>query len=360
MSETNAPAAAPRRRFAVLDGLRALAALAVVADHVASPTMQALTPHRAMAVDFFFVLSGFVVLHAYEARLTGPNSIGALGFIRVRLVRFWPMLLAAVALGALVLALLGADHGGLKRWLGSLTLNLSFLPTPPSLSLLSWSPFPLDGPSYSMFFELTANLALAFIISRLTALRLGLIIAISGAVLAWLSIKYELTTAGWNYENFWAGFPRVMFSFFVGVALYRIWRTGRVPAMPAWAAFLLLLAAFCVPASGRWFAPYEVFAGFIVFPLIVLFAAGAEAHGAAERIMLRLGALSYGFYLLQAPLNELLNAVVRKLGMDPAALDLGMYVFVVGSALVLTAIVERWYEIPFRKLLARRLLLRRV
>jgi peptidoglycan/LPS O-acetylase OafA/YrhL len=157
-AEAETTGSKPRHRFAVLDGLRALAALMVVADHVNSPTVQALTPHRGMAVDFFFVLSGFVVLHAYGERLAGPRRIGVLHFMRIRLVRFWPMLLAAFVLAAFVAFMREPSGYSLAQWAASLGFGLAFLPTPPGLSLEHWTPFSLVGPAYSMFFELFANL----------------------------------------------------------------------------------------------------------------------------------------------------------------------------------------------------------
>jgi peptidoglycan/LPS O-acetylase OafA/YrhL len=345
---------AQRHRFAVLDGLRALAALMVVADHVASPTMQALTPHRGMAVDFFFVLSGFVVLHAYEQRLAGPERIGVLAFMRIRLIRFWPMLLAAFVVAIAAILLREPTGYSAAQWIGSIGLGLAFLPTPPGLAIYDWTPFPIVGPSYSMFFELVANLTLALIITRLTKARLAWIIAISALLLAVATMHYDTTGMGWRYWGFWGGFPRVMFSFFVGVALYQIWRARRLPSMPAWLAFVLLAAALCAPVTGAWFAPYQLFAGFVVFPLIVLFAAGSKVTGAAERACLRLGALSYGFYLLHAPLIALVEVALAELGIEPSTLDVALYVGVVAAALALTALLERYYETPFRRWLVRR------
>lgn len=345
-----------RQRFAVLDGLRGLAALAVVADHVASPTVQMLSQHRALAVDFFFVLSGFVVTHAYGARLMGPTSIGALRFIMVRAVRFWPMLLAAVALGAALTFIRDPFEYSAWRWLASLGLGLAFLPTPQSMSLSNILPFPFVGPAYTMFLELFANLVFALVAARLTNLRLALIILVSGVMLVFVSAHFGTVTVGWNYDQLWGGLPRVLFSFFVGVALYRTWRAHRIPALPTWLAFAVLLLALCTPALGAWFVPFELTMAIVVFPLLVLFSAGSRVEGVSERVMLRAGALSYGFYLLHGALNGFFESTAPKVGLSAAQLDVIMYVAVVASTIALTMALERWYEAPFRRWLARRLL----
>lgn len=347
----------PRQRFAVLDGLRALAALAVVADHVVTPTIRALTTQRALAVDFFFVLSGFVVMHAYGARIARLGGMHPLDFMRVRFIRFWPMLAAAMALAIAIAFLRDPAAYSALQWGASAALGLAFLPTPQQLSLHPWTPYPLVGPSYSMFFELFANAVFAFLlgIRRGSGAMLAVLVAASAAAFAWVIFNYGGAGAGWRYEDFLGGFPRVMFSFFAGVLIYRIWATRPVPAMPAWAAFAALLAALCMPATGVWEAPYQVFATMIAFPLIVLFGAGAAVHGAWERIMLRLGALSYGFYLLHAPLYEFMAAAAGKLGFAPERLDVLMYAAVVGVALTLTVLLERRYEAPFRRWLSRML-----
>jgi len=345
----------PRHRFAVLDGLRALAALMVVSDHVQTETLKALLPHRALAVDFFFVLSGFVVMHAYGQRLTGPDRIGAFGFMRLRLARFWPMLLAAFVLAILATYLREPTEHSLTQWLVSIAFGLMFLPTPQQCSLHSWTPFPLVGPAYSMFFELFANLVLAVSVARLGPRLLTFIIAVGAIGLAAIGWRHGSITVGWHFGDFPGGFARVLFSFFAGVALYRFWRSRTLPALPAWAAFLILLALHAFPALGDWFGPYQIVVALIVFPLLVLFAAGASVKGVAERLCLRLGALSYGFYLLHEPFNALIEWVLNNLGIAPARLDVAMFVLVVASALVLTILVERYYEAPFRRWLGARL-----
>ena len=75
-----------RRSFVTLDGLRGIAALAVVTRH--APYFRNPFFESYLAVDFFFVLSGFVLAHAYGQRLRGNLSI--LDFVKIRIVRLYP------------------------------------------------------------------------------------------------------------------------------------------------------------------------------------------------------------------------------------------------------------------------------
>ena len=92
-----------RRVFGTLDGLRGIAALAVVTRHVPDTTFQDLLPGSTLAVDLFFVLSGFVLAHSYTERLRG--EMGAIAFMRVRIIRLYPLYILGSALVAAHFAL---------------------------------------------------------------------------------------------------------------------------------------------------------------------------------------------------------------------------------------------------------------
>src|SRR5262245_45457012 len=95
-------------RFLVLDGLRGLAAFAVILDHVSSVTLRHWFPGRYLAVDFFFVLSGFVLAHAYGERL--QSQLSPWRFMCIRMIRLYPLYLLGLMLG-LVLPMIGALRG---------------------------------------------------------------------------------------------------------------------------------------------------------------------------------------------------------------------------------------------------------
>ena len=140
-----------------------------------------------MAVDFFFMLSGFVIAHAYDERLR--RGMGVLPFLAVRLIRLEPLVLLGVALGTGA-HLLRARLGGIDMAsvLQAACANVLLLPTPALLALRPWA-FPIDTPLWSLAFEILINPVYALLFRVLTRLTLdmalvigeGLVIAVSYA-----------------------------------------------------------------------------------------------------------------------------------------------------------------------------------
>ncbi|HEX7694251.1 MAG TPA: acyltransferase family protein, partial [Sphingomonas sp.] len=119
-----------KRRFVVLDGMRGLAALSVVALHTAQYFPSQTGPARAyLAVDFFFMLSGFVMAHAYGDKLRAGLTIK--GFAEIRLARLYPMIFLGVTLGLLARVCAPDGSGaGLLATLGAAIFAYLILPTP--------------------------------------------------------------------------------------------------------------------------------------------------------------------------------------------------------------------------------------
>ena len=267
-------------RFAVLDGMCALAACAVIADHVASPTIVGqLTPRSYLAADFFFVLSGFVLAHAW-GRLTKSGNI--LPFLKARLIRFYPHYLAALSLSALIIyAEMGWSQIAPSTIVAAFTFNLFFLPCPPLLSPNGSNLFPFDGPAYSLFFELVANAAFAFLASRLFGLRLAALLAAAAIFLAWTALCLGQLGRAWAWPHFSAWLARVSYSF-VGVAVYKFWAWRKLPGLPHFLAFAILALVLAIPAEGIWRPAYDCIAALIIFQALVAFSARSSSSAVAH------------------------------------------------------------------------------
>jgi len=138
------------RTYVTLDGLRGIAALSVVVLHCYRYFGDFTWSSAALAVDLFFVLSGFVLAYAYEAKL--PTASGA--FLKARLIRLYPLYLVGTLLG-MIEALATMKYGGpaamdRATFWTSLPFSLAMLPTP-------WQMYPFDGVMWSIFFELFIN-----------------------------------------------------------------------------------------------------------------------------------------------------------------------------------------------------------
>lgn len=342
---------AERERFVLLDGMRGLAALAVITDHVPSTLFTTLLPGRYLAVDFFFVLSGFVLAHVYSRRLADGLSVSA--FLRVRVVRLYPLYILGAAIGAVLMAIhiaKGWNDASFVQLAASSLFALFMLPCPPPASLWDNAPYPLNGPSWSLFFELFINLIFALIATRLTP-RLCLIIAGVGAVLLVpTAFFFGQLDGGFAWSNFVAGFPRVTFSFFAGVFLYQTRSRWRLPMLPAWAGYLALAAVFMVPAQGVWRSLYDLVAVLILFPALVALCGGSQVRGVLAGVSGAIGTLSYGVYVLHVPLWGWMQLLLSRLHIDlPGALDV---LLMAAVALALAAFLHKVYDTPVRRWLS--------
>ena len=85
----------------ILDGLRGVASLVVVAFHLfeahAASHADQIINHGYLAVDFFFVLSGFVIGYAYDDRW---GRMTYRDFFKRRLIRLHPMVVMGMLIGA--------------------------------------------------------------------------------------------------------------------------------------------------------------------------------------------------------------------------------------------------------------------
>ena len=86
-------ATSPKKvRFLTLDALRGVGAIAVMAGHAGIVLGAYMPPFMYLAVDMFFVLSGFVLAHAYDRKFAEGLSVGA--FLKARIARLYPIYLS--------------------------------------------------------------------------------------------------------------------------------------------------------------------------------------------------------------------------------------------------------------------------
>ena len=231
-----------KRVFHGLDGLRGVAALFVAMRHTSF--FHDLGIHGGfLAVDLFFVLSGFVIAHAYERRL--ERGLSAARFLALRYLRLWPVYVLGALLG-LVAAFAGAlpvqDNLSVGQMIHAAPFALMMLPGPHITRML----YPVNSVAWSLALELLVNLAYAFLWRPLRDPRvLGAVLAVSAVALAGAAAWFHTLDIGFTWANAWGGAPRVVFSFTAGLAVYRIfqarpWRS----TLPAWAPLLVLPLLF--------------------------------------------------------------------------------------------------------------------
>jgi peptidoglycan/LPS O-acetylase OafA/YrhL len=376
-SATSTDAVAPgKSHYVVLDGLRGVASLMVVVFHLFEaysggvPQNQIIN-HGYLAVDFFFLLSGFVIAYAYDDRWAG---MGQWDFYKRRLVRLQPMIVVGGLIGA---ALLGLQHSSLFPKLdtvtgwqvaGALLLGFVMIPLRPSAEIRGWGEiYPLNGPQWSLFYEYIANILYAAGLRKLSNRALGVLVALAGLAMVHLLVtgpRGDLI-GGWalDLNGVRIGLTRVMFPFFAGVLLMRVGKRIKAPNGFA-VCSLLLIAALSLPRFGGterlWLnGLYEAACVILLFPLIVAIGAGEkDANGPSVRVARFFGDLSYPLYITHYPLIYIYTAWVVDKKIPPAqGALLGVGVFV--AAVTIAWACLKLYDEPARRWLAGKLLSRR-
>ncbi len=321
------------RRFEALDGLRGVAAFAVLLYHVGSWTgRHGLVAHGYLAVDFFFCLSGFVLAHAY-----GRKAIGWLGFIKARLIRLWPLIALTMLLGATVII---EHRERVPGWLG---LGLLMIPRL-SVSEDGFAPlFPLNPPAWSLFFELAVGAAW-FPIRRLGVLGHVLMLVLLTPVMLYVCHGMGGVLTGWDRGTFVISFLRTIFAFLLGWGVYRMQGFVRW-TLPVWLLAPICVVIFCVPWTPlNWL--YDFVCVSVVFPLIVL-AGRRDPEGLGGRLCRVSGAISYPLYVLHWLGWELLLRVFRVLGGN--GYPIGFALVAIPLILAAAWAVLKLYDEPVRR-----------
>jgi peptidoglycan/LPS O-acetylase OafA/YrhL len=364
-----------KSHYKILDGLRGVAALMVVIFHTcevyAGGNRFKLTlGHGYLAVDFFFLLSGFVVAYAYDDRW---GKMSQWDFYKRRLIRLQPMIILGSVVGAALFYFQWGQVFPLVsttpvwRMLLVMIVGFTLLPLPPSMDIRGWQEMhPLNGPAWSLVFEYIANILYAVGIRKFSNKWLGILVFLSACLL----IQYELWGAqgdvigGWSLdqEQLHIGFVRLLFPFFGGMLLMRIGK--RIHIKGAFAiCSLLLVTAFSLPriggASHLWMnGLYESFCIIILFPVVVSMGAGDSINGeVSTRICEFLGAISYPLYITHYPLIYIYTAWVTHDNIT-AAHGAGMGVLLVSTSVLLAYAYLKLYDEPIRGWLTHRFLAR--
>jgi peptidoglycan/LPS O-acetylase OafA/YrhL len=341
-------------RFHTLDALRGVAAIAVCALHWHDLFGRNLFANAPLAVDFFFMLSGFVLSLAYQRRLDEGWSTRA--FLKARLTRLYPIYALGLIAGFLIVYKLGASSGftGSRLWT-ALIFGLLFLPLPPALSGISVL-FPMNIPTWSLFIELVANLFHALFLRRRGWVFLGGTIALSGGILLWLGFRVQTDIIGLPATRIWLEIPRVIFSYTVGVALFRMWRMDRVHWRVSPLLLVLMLGGLlAVPLEGAHGLIYDFLVVTCIFPVMVFIGASSNPSERWLGVADLLGGISYPLYVMHTPILGYFQAVWKRVFRQDVLQDTPWSgVACLLMLILVAALLNRFYDIPLREFLQRR------
>ena len=389
---------ASKPRYEILDGLRGVAAMLVVAYHLFETYYHGAPDqpinHGYLAVDFFFVLSGFVIGYAYDDRWRptpsashegkGGNSFTLWSFFKRRLIRLHPMVIFGTLFGALMFYFGSCtDFPLINQTPWYMVLLVMFwcftmIPLPNTMDIRGWAETnPLNGPAWSLQWEYIANILYALVIRRFSKLALGICVAIFAVLTIILCLNIDVTgfleernwasytvVGGWSTtpEQLQVGLTRLLYPFFCGLLISRMGKLIKVKAGFWWCS-LMIVVLLCMPWMGlgtegeaRWTnGLYEAVCILVCFPIIVAMGAGSSVKGGkSEAINRFLGEISYPIYITHYPL------IYMQMSWADSHKDapLGTHIFVSVCIFVLAILVAygayRLYDLPVREWLKKK------
>lgn len=357
--------------YNILDGLRGVAALMVVVFHLfeayATSHVDQIINHGYLAVDFFFILSGFVVGYAYDDRW---KTMTIKNFLKRRFIRLHPMVVIGAIIGAIMFYFQGCSVWDVSKvsvtMLVIATLMNAFLiPATPGFEIRGVTEmYPLNGPSWSLFYEYIGNLLYAFFIRKLATKTLSVLVLLAGLGLAAFAIwgPYGDICAGFSLtgENILGGSLRLLFSFSAGLLLSRIFKPVHIKGA-FWICSLSVIVLLAVPRIGGsehlWMnGLYDTLCFALLFPFIVyLGASGKTTDKTTTRICKFLGDISYPLYMVHYPFIYLYYAWVKNENLTFVQSLPGAIALVIGSIL-LAYLCLKLYDEPVRRFLTKHLL----
>lgn len=372
--------------YELLDGLRGVAAILVLFYHIfegfsfaelqnkAGDGIITTLNHGHIAVDFFFILSGFVISYAYDDRW---KKMSTWQFFKRRLIRLHPMLIMGAVIGFLAFAFVGFE-----RWDGTaapagwvmtaLLLTMFMIPAVPGIPYEvrgNGEMFPLNGPTWSLFFEYIGNILYALFMRRISTKLLTVFTVLLGIAHAWFFIGnisgYDMIGVGWTIDevNFWGGLVRMLFPFSMGMLLARTFKPRKIKGA-FWICSITLTVLFSVPyiastGSISLNSLYEFVCIALLFPVIVwIGACGSAGSGITSKANRILGDISYPLYIVHYPIMYVFYAWLIEKKYYTLGDCWETALLVVISSILLAFLCLKFYDEPVRRWLGKKFIKR--
>ena len=374
---------ASKPRYEILDGLRGIAALMVVLFHIfetysKGPAYQIIN-HGYLAVDFFFVLSGFVVGYAYDDRW---DKMTTWGFFKRRLTRLHPMVIAGTLVGAALFFFSGPAFPQtlqVEPWkfVLCLVMGLLILPCPNSLDIRGWGELnSFNGPQWTLTFEYIGNILYAFVFRHLPKIALAILCVCCAFFTLDLTLGWDVfglfpdgpqytVIGGWSLtaQQIYVGFTRLLYPFLCGLLISRILPGRRSESNPSgspihlrggfWWCSLALVVIFSIPCiGGHTGIPdglYQAFCILCLFPITVLTGAGSVTTDKKSTAVCKwLGDISYPIYITHYPIMYMQMGWVAANPKAPVWMHVCVNLGVIFMSIILAYGLLKIYDLPVR------------
>jgi peptidoglycan/LPS O-acetylase OafA/YrhL len=346
-------------RLLVLETYRGICALLVAALHALGRSQTSLVAEAYLAVDLFFMLSGFILAFKYENDLLA-GKLPRKKFMIMRFIRLWPLVAFGISFGLLSTYLTGTKSNQ-ELLTGAVT---GYLMLPDFFHISKNTIFPLNFPLWSIFFELMASVAFCRFVYRMDSKSILTVALVSFIILAFASNSTKTAISyGYDWNSFWFGFPRLALSFLIGVFIFR--HIERIKIIRVWLdiryfdiilSVVLFTACALVSDSKNGNPNYELFSIVVTFPALIVLGVMTRATSCLQKIYLALGFISFPVYVLHNPMLELVRHFSPDFFVMSSRLDVLNLVLAFVVLVVLAFVVGRFVDLPIREFLRKRLL----
>ena len=368
-------------RYDILDGLRGVAAMMVLLYHVFNDAKSFFVwpapvnefYHGFLGVDFFFILSGFVMGYAYDNRLTpNPSPVDEgkkmtfWGFVKRRFIRLHPMVVMGALLGLVAFIIQGCTKWdgtevGLEAVLWATLLALFLIPAPSGMDVRgNTEAFPLNGPHWSLFFEYLGSLLYGMLLHRLPTKWLRVWVACGIVSLATYALFQEDggVAYGWSSEpmNLLGGALRMLYAYPMGLLMARMFRRRKPeplhgPVFLFCSVALVVLLGFPLFGGKDTETIFQLICIFSFFPGIIWIGARGLVQGRQQQAVSFLGRLSYPLYAVHFPLIYLYITWVSSDGQPYEGYSQPWVkaVITIAASLLLATLCLLFYDEPLRK-----------
>lgn len=379
---------ASKPRYEILDGLRGVAAFLVVAFHLFETYSKGvpyqIINHGYLAVDFFFVLSGFVIGYAYDDRWD-KMTLGQ--FFKRRLIRLHPMIILGGAIGLLFFYFGDCPDfslvGQTPWWKAVLMflLGCTLIPASQKWDIRGWAEtYPLNGPCWSLMLEYIGNIIYALFVRHLRKIALSIFVVICAVCTITLTMNLDplhlldsthnayTVVGGWGItpDQLYIGLTRLFYPFFCGLLISRLRKSIRVKNGFLWCS-LLITTILVMPRVGGaqvdnyWMnGIYESVCILLFFPLIVMMGAGSQLVGKRTTATCKFfGQISYPLYMTHFPLVYMQKAWASSHADAPTSTHIFVCIGIFLTAILIAYASLKLYDQPIREWLKQRFLMRK-
>ena len=299
------------KRFDLLDGWRGLCAFVVVALHYCEAYRHPeFLPHSHLAVEYFFMLTGFTFIVAYDERWR-TGGLTRMKFLWRRFVRLWPPILVGSFVGLLFAFVVGPRFYGPGphdpgATLASFACSLTMYPQTKGFMT------PMQPQTWTLLYIVYANLIYAFVLRHFRTWMLAVAVVAAAGYSLWVESCHHNFAFGWDFSSrhIVVACARMAFPVLTGMLLARLrWRIS-FPGAGLVATALLVLALWTplFPKVGVAFGRFELVTVFGVLPFVLLCGAGARVpEGWFSRLCGFLGKYSFPLYATHFPLRNVLG-----------------------------------------------------